>query len=108
MKERIIEYLEGLANNTVKPANIEHGLCVCLAKERLKIPRLSKILGLWDKCSGNTIYPVPDPEGEVDACTKYLNTSNMWVGEYGKLRKELCQHVADYIKENGLPVDYDD
>lgn len=108
MEERIIKYLEGLANGTIKPYDEEHGLCACLEEKGLKIPRLSQIFESWDKCSGNTIYPVPDPEGETDSCTKYRNTSDMWGGKYGELRKELCQFIADNVRDNGLPEDWED
>ena len=73
-----------------------------LDEEGIKTPKMGRIFESWDGFSGNTVCPVPDPAGELDAGTKYQNTSDMWTGEYGKLRMELCQYVAGFIKENGL------
>lgn len=108
MKERIIKYLEGLASGTIEPWDVEQGLCYSLEQEGLHIPKLGKIIETWDKYSGDDDYPVPDPaEAEADPYLKYHNTADIWTGEYGELRRELCQYIADYIKENRLPVDYD-
>jgi len=103
VEEAIIIFLEGLANGTIEPIDTMLGLCSCLSEEGLKIPEMRQIMENWDSFSGSALYPVPDPAGELDACTKYQSTSDMWGGEYGKLRKELCQYLADHIKENGLP-----
>lgn len=108
MEERIIEYLEGLANDTIEPANTTSGLCFCLSQKGLRIYGMYEIFKSWNKFSGDGLYPVPDPEGRVTPSTKYLNTYNIWVGDYGELRKELCQYLADHIKENSLLVNYED
>ena len=104
MKDEIIEYLEGLASGTIEPPDKEFGLCYSLKQEGLHIPRLSQIFESWDRFSGDPDHPVPHPKKEtkIDACRKYHKTANLWKGKYGRLRKELCQYVADYIAENGL------
>ena len=103
MEQEIIEYLEGLARGVIELTDTRVGLCSCLSEEGLKIPRLSRIFESWSKYSGDIAFPVPDPEGRGDAYTKYRQAGDMWEGDYGDLRKELCQYLADHIKENGLP-----
>lgn len=49
----------------------------------------------WPKYSGDTGYPVPDPDHPKDASKAfdaYYRNGNVWAGEYGELRYELLQH----------------
>lgn len=52
----------------------------------------------WKHYSGNTIFPVPDPEGNVSPVSIYSSTRNMWVGKYGELRKDLVRHILAETK----------
>ena len=103
VEKEIIEYLKGLASGTIKPADTRLSLCCCLEQEGLRIPKLSQIFESWSKYSGDIAYPIPDPKGWGSAYTKFCRAGDMWEGEYGDLRRELCQYIADYIKEHGIP-----
>ena len=102
---RVVDYLEGLARGTIEPESFKGGLCFCLETKGIKIPKLKQIFKSWSKFSGEVSYPVPDPYNKraIAAYERFHESSGMWEGEYGKLRKELCQYVADYIKDHGNP-----
>ncbi|WP_201486216.1 hypothetical protein [Pseudomonas sp. OF001] len=52
----------------------------------------------WPKYSGDWSYPVPGANGESAAVAFYGET-DCWAGEYGRLRRELTQHVRDRLAE---------
>jgi len=65
---------------------------------------LYKIFKRWPKFSGNINYPVPavyyyNPDIE------YNNSSNLWQGGYGDLRKELLQFCIDELSKEVSPQD---
>ena len=51
----------------------------------------------WPYYSGNPAYPVPligySTPGEA------FEEAGLWKGVYGELRRDLCKHVANYLKE---------
>ena len=61
---------------------------------------LCKYFETWKHYSGNTIFPVPDPEGNVSPANIYSITRNMWAGNYGELRKDLVRHILAETKPN--------
>ena len=80
----------------------------------LMLKRLSRT---WPKFSGHAYYPVPAPRGEHLGLTRreaaqeiYENTPNVWIGEYGDLRREFCRYMANAIDEycNGRLDDAED
>lgn len=57
---------------------------------------LESLFTRWPKYSGNITYPVPHQYlNPIDA---YANTSDHWVGYYGKLRIELLDHMIEDSK----------
>ena len=60
----------------------------------------------WPKFTGNGAYPVPVPDWDyveedfADARRAYASEPNKWVGQYGKLRRELLDFViGELVKE---------
>lgn len=62
----------------------------------------------WPNYSGNQAYPVPDPKAPSDkaaASIIYESRRDLWdYSPYGKLRRELCLHVADWLEANKSKV----
>lgn len=56
----------------------------------------------WPLYSGHVGYPVPSPAGKIHPQLKYWNASYMWKGPYGKLRKNLLEHMIQFYKERNL------
>lgn len=57
-------------------------------------PYLRQAFESWPKYSGFPGYPVP---GINETCVNaYTYAIDKWAGEYGQLRRELCQHIIDY------------
>ena len=51
----------------------------------------------WPHYSGNPVYPVPShiyssPEAAFEE-------EKLWEGSYGELRKDLCKHIASYLRD---------
>lgn len=51
----------------------------------------------WEHHTGEENFPVPCPDYPDDPGLGYLRCNNLWSGEYGRLRKDLCRHIADAI-----------
>lgn len=62
----------------------------------------------WPNYSGSREYPVPDPEAPSNKAAAdriYYNHYNLWDDSpYGKLRRELCLYVADWLEANTSKV----
>lgn len=116
--QELIDWFEGLADGSIKPFDVECGLCSqidgvyvdymtdAFIAEWDELIEMDDIYKSWDKFSGRHCYPVPAPEcEEFTTCPEvrydhYLsNNLNMWEGEYGNLRKDLCRHVAKELSK---------
>ena len=51
----------------------------------------------WPHYSGSLCYPVP-PHG-YSSPKEAFEKEKLWEGAYGALRKNLCKHIANYLKE---------
>lgn len=124
--QELINWFEGLADGSIKPFNVDYGICYqidevyenYMTDELISkwdgLINLYDIYGSWDKFSGRHCYPVPAPECEdgvegvtcPEAMYDYYsyNDLNMWEGDYGDLRKDLCRHIAKEI-EKLIPVE---
>lgn len=64
---------------------------------------LEQLFRSWPKYSGNYLFPVPAPdkdEGEGSESFAFESATleaTLWKGEYGALRKELCQWCIDNV-----------
>ena len=52
----------------------------------------------WEKFSGDERFPVPSITPGRSAETEYHTRTNLWAGEYGKLRYELLDFVINYLE----------
>lgn len=117
----LVNWFEGLSDGTIEPFMREYGICAqmeivyrdCMADDFMKYCQssidINKIYRSWDKFSGSTYYPVPVPESEYgyycpDTIFDYYFEMefDMWEGDYGNLRKELCSHIANELKKLAL------
>lgn len=96
--KEMVDYVRGLGNGTIKPEFLDDGLCGNFyMKFKAHLHRVFDYYGCcdaWPKFSGNYNYPVPY---SIEPCTAYL-TSCLWSDDYGKLRREFCLHVADFME----------
>ena len=105
--ESIVEILEAWAEGQLIPPMPYEGICYNL---RLQFPAYpSDIMGLvpsamqsWPEFSGDVRYPVPHPDLLPESAYTAKWEVGKWDGEYGESRRRLCQHVADWIRENRL------
>jgi len=103
LKRKIIKHLKQLADDSRDPLNLEEGICDEIkytfgGEVALKIKGL---MPYWKKYSGNPLYPVPCSVGG-DPKLRYVNTKDLWRGNYGKNRKELCLYLAKVLESNEL------
>jgi hypothetical protein len=117
----LIKWFEGLADGSIKPFCNDYGLCsqiddvydLYMTDEFIykwdPLVQMDNIYASWDKFSGKYCYPVPTPacEDGIEGITcpeemydYYINNDlNMWEGDYGDLRKDLCRHVANELRK---------
>ena len=51
----------------------------------------------WPRYSGNPSYPVPAVSYLTPKAA--FEEEALWEGVYGELRRDLCKHIANYLKE---------
>jgi len=91
-----IERLRELAAGA-PPALTHAGLCREMEKYPITITILAKG---WDKHSGDKFYPIPATSNqENSAHDEYSRCMDLWGGEQGKLRRELCSYIADKLEK---------
>ena len=105
---RVIELLESWAGDQLLPPDKWSGICVNLAL----VPEISmsgmtdwgalvsEAAKTWPEWSGDPRYPVPHPDLPPESAYTAKWEVDKWTGEYGGSRRRLCQHVADWIREN--------
>ena len=102
---RVIELLEAWAEDQLPPPDKWSGICVNLEL----IPGLyasgwevlvAEAAKTWSEWSDHTRYPVPHPNLLPESAYTAKWEVEKWSGEYGESRRRLCQHVADWIREN--------
>ena len=106
--KEVIYHLRDLANGDVKPLDKTLGICREL-RFRLAVNShsLRCHIDTWpklDRAKGcDFIYPIKDKKGNYWATTSdYPHTStSMWDNRttVGKLRRELCTHIATCLQE---------
>lgn len=102
---RVIDLLESWAEGQLSPVDKWCGICTNLG--RLTKPYLSGWEALiseaaetWPEYSGHPHYPVPHPDLLPEAAYTALLEVEKWSGEYGESRRRLCQHIANWVREN--------
>ena len=90
---KLIEELNGLADGSIEPESEYCGVCNHLIDRGLDETLFCFIATLWPKYSGYLDYPVRN--GYED----YQYVATKWDGELGRLRRDLCTFVADWLAE---------
>ena len=58
---------------------------------------LMTLFSKWPEFSGCISFPVPHPE--MDSHDAYMNTPNLWVGEYGEARMRLLDFCIEELEK---------
>lgn len=61
----------------------------------------------WEHYTGDENFPVPCQDYPDDPGFGYIICDNLWSDEYGRLRKDLCRHIADAIDKEIQDGKYD-
>lgn len=107
-EEIVLQALIIMRDGTVRRA--EEGICYNLT---MLVPLLGwevrelvvELFKGWPKHSGNPKYPVPStyvegaPPAIGAAMSMYYDTTDLWVGEYGELRKELLDYTIGVLSK---------
>ena len=104
---RVIELLESWAGDQLPPPDKWSGICINLILiPKLHMPGWGALVAeaakTWPENSGNPRYPVPHPDLLPESAYTAKWEVEKWDGEYGESRRRLCQHVADWVRENRL------
>jgi len=73
------------------------GLCCEMEKYAIDVKSLAEG---WNKHSGDKFYPIPATSDKgISPLTEYSRCMDLWGGEQGKLRGELCAYIADKLEK---------
>jgi len=97
-RKNAIERLRELASGAA-PESTFAGLCYEMKGYAIDV----KILALgWNKHSGSECYPIPATSSpDFLPLAEYACSGDLWGGEQGKLRRELCSYIADKLEKAG-------
>lgn len=110
---QLLVILENIVNGDRSVVDPEHeaGLCFVIASKLPYIFARNSELWMrkkwvdWEYYSGNVMYPVPpfrgyhDPKGYMQS-NIFKETANLWIGEYGDLRLELCSFLLEELQKD--------
>lgn len=104
---QVIDVLEAWAGNQLQPQDKAFGICYNLARvPELPITDCEELVveaaKTWPEYSGYPYYPVPHMD--LPPKSAYITTGEgeKWSGAYGESRRRLCQHVANWVRENPI------
>lgn len=115
--EDLANHFRGLADGSIQPFEPEWGICnhigILIEDGTISEDFINKFDNCiyidqyysgWDKYSGDLYYPVPSTnelfsEEDMFHHTYDSEDCNMWTGEYGDLRKDLCLHIAKQLEK---------
>ena len=100
---KVVDLLESWADGQILPMNDLYGICYNLSRRDVTI-RWEGLVAIaaesWPEFSGSHSYPVPHSDLLPESAYTAKWEVEKWDGEYGESRRRLCQHVADWIREN--------
>jgi len=96
-KEEIIKYLRELADGGM-PKNKIVGLCSNLDGFAGGYISISDYYESWPHYSGHWNYPVPATRKGFSPFAQYQSRRGLWIRKQGKLRRDLCRHIADEME----------
>ena len=97
----LADMLDGLADGTVDPPYRKRGICAYLLFYAIDDALCCKVKNLmteWPDGSGSRIYPVPHPK--LSSRNAYYSERDLWSGEYGENRRNLCRYLAKRLRES--------
>ena len=103
--ECVAEILESWAEGQLLPPEQGFGVCGNL----MRIPGrpltdgeklVASAAQSWPEFSGNVRYPVPHEHIWPETAYTWVDAPKWGDDAYGQARRRLCQHVADWIREN--------
>ena len=104
--ESIAEILESWAAGSIAPPLPYDGICSNLVQQFPAYRSNSMELVIraaksWPEFSGDVFYPVPHEHVSPESAYTAQRGVPKWGDDaYGQARRRLCQHVADWIREN--------
>lgn len=99
-RDRIANRLQDLADGE-PPTNYKWGLCNDLNKvveAKLANRFVSEQSVGWEHHSGSKDYPVPSNDGATTPFRAYHDTYNLWIGQQGEFRRDLCRYLLEKLK----------
>lgn len=103
-QKEIVNYLRELGREEREVPEVARGICGNLLDEYEYEVR-SSVFAMWPKFSGDRRFPVPSTDSSLTAeqmFSVFSDAEDLWTGEYGQLRKDLCLWLADYYEKNGI------
>ena len=104
--ERVAEILESWAEGQLLPPEQDFGI----GGNLMRIPGspltdgeelVARAAQSWSEFSGGVGYPVPHEHVSPESAYTAVLVVHKWGDDaYGQARRRLCQHVADWIREN--------
>ncbi len=122
----LIQELRSIADGSIQPSNLNEGICFHMEELDvdwyadwrkfqgrfmghwcLKDSGFAAACQTWEHFSGSLTFPVPDPtspyarlgdNSQADACNVFMETDNLWEGEYGDLRRAFALHLAEWLE----------
>lgn len=102
-KWTLVTRLEYLAAGG-EPAHRHSGICddlrYVLGKDHDKY-LIREALHTHPLAVDRVIFPIPDPQGKQDSGKVYCETADLWVDDYGALRRDFAAHAARYLRGRG-------
>ena len=125
--QEVIDHLRGLADGSIEPKVPTEGICLELhtimdSAMGHHYDRKASMYKGWEFWSTSVPYPIPH-KNFSDPCGAFIATTNLWDREYlrwaasedgmsqklmegckadrdyGQLRLDLCEYLADYLEE---------
>lgn len=77
--------------------DVNIGLCNNTCLNLLNQDYVDSISKQWNKFSGISEFPVPSDSSDETPISAYYSISNLYAGDYGKLRLEFAEFIVDEL-----------
>lgn len=95
MSAYILDQLKKLKKDG--PLHVGDGICTNI---RCSSKSLESLFQKWPEFSGCVTFPVPHPaHPEITPHDAYMETTNLWVGEYGEARMRLLDFCIEELEK---------
>lgn len=103
--KKVIQFFEKLSDVRATNQSPYLGICEYYCKKfngynYLRLQEIKLIWEEWEHHSGDSLYPIPATSEDLTSPhDQFMSTANLWEGEQGELRKQLCKFTAEKLKE---------